>query len=224
MTERVILPIHGQDHCPGGPDPIPCLVNVPWIAVYDNVIYGQQVGDTEALDVRLKFLAAVVSDNGDDYFGVDTITSDPELGEDIYRPIIKQSGIYAFTFWLFYNDPSRRISIARFYFNTTATGFDFPGEVPSSFGSFRWDMLNNNPSEVEWTNDDFLYLDTAILPIKLNNNPVTPWTVDPWLIIMEHIGADFDIILNHKALWIYRLGPLNSTKNWPIQGIGILPE
>lgn len=25
MTERVVLPIHGQDHCPGGPDPIPCL-------------------------------------------------------------------------------------------------------------------------------------------------------------------------------------------------------
>ena len=25
MTERVILPIHGADHCPGGPDPIPCL-------------------------------------------------------------------------------------------------------------------------------------------------------------------------------------------------------
>lgn len=25
MTERVVLPIHGLDHCPGGPDPIPCL-------------------------------------------------------------------------------------------------------------------------------------------------------------------------------------------------------
>jgi hypothetical protein len=24
VTERVILPIHGHDHCPGGPDPIPC--------------------------------------------------------------------------------------------------------------------------------------------------------------------------------------------------------
>lgn len=28
MTERIVLPIHGQDHCPGGPDPIPCLTNV----------------------------------------------------------------------------------------------------------------------------------------------------------------------------------------------------
>ena len=30
MTERVVLPIHGSDHCPGGPDPIPCLAATPY--------------------------------------------------------------------------------------------------------------------------------------------------------------------------------------------------
>jgi hypothetical protein len=31
VTERLVLPIHGGDHCPGGPDPIPCLSSeIPW--------------------------------------------------------------------------------------------------------------------------------------------------------------------------------------------------
>ena len=27
MAEKFVIPIHGGDHCPGGPDPIPCLGN-----------------------------------------------------------------------------------------------------------------------------------------------------------------------------------------------------
>lgn len=33
--EKQVLPIHGDQHCPGGPDPIPCLTNsVPFFRAY----------------------------------------------------------------------------------------------------------------------------------------------------------------------------------------------
>jgi hypothetical protein len=28
---KTVLPIHGEDHCPGGPDPLPCLGPMPWV-------------------------------------------------------------------------------------------------------------------------------------------------------------------------------------------------
>jgi hypothetical protein len=44
MPERVVLPIHGPDHCPGGPDPIPCLTSS--LPVFRAVIQGTE--DSEA--------------------------------------------------------------------------------------------------------------------------------------------------------------------------------
>ena len=41
MTERVILPIHGADHCPGGPDPIPCLTDEIKYIVCKDIATGQ---------------------------------------------------------------------------------------------------------------------------------------------------------------------------------------
>ena len=35
MTERIVLPIHGADHCPGGPDPIPCFTSLPYAYMGD---------------------------------------------------------------------------------------------------------------------------------------------------------------------------------------------
>jgi hypothetical protein len=35
---KVVLPIHGGDHCPGGPDPIPCLGGTfPWVILRESI-------------------------------------------------------------------------------------------------------------------------------------------------------------------------------------------
>lgn len=53
MSQKTVLPIHGADHCPGGPDPLPCLasaagaVPTPW-ATARNVTLSTSVASGTA--------------------------------------------------------------------------------------------------------------------------------------------------------------------------------
>ena len=48
MAEKFVVPIHGSDHCPGGPDPIPCLGGaiVEWGNVAEIVTLSVATGST----------------------------------------------------------------------------------------------------------------------------------------------------------------------------------
>jgi hypothetical protein len=47
---KTVLPIHGEDHCPGGPDPIPCLGGpVHWAKVYNSNPIARAAGAGQTL-------------------------------------------------------------------------------------------------------------------------------------------------------------------------------
>jgi hypothetical protein len=210
-----VVPIHGEDHCPGGPDEIPCLANDAWIALYDRFIIGQQIGDSEPYDVPLKFPAAVISDNGDDYFGISTVVANQH-----YRAIIKEDGVYNFTFWLAWNEPSVKSSKYIVHIATTAGSYTFPGE-PLGLQNLRWEFLNTISDDASWSDWNVHNHASSTIPLKLDLNvPPTPATLDPRLVVMEFDSASFDIVIGAKALIITRHGPLSSTRTWPSTGIG----
>lgn len=57
MPERLVLPIHGADHCPGGPDEIPCLGAQVFRALHYNDDVGDDitVGGTTNVDITYNY-------------------------------------------------------------------------------------------------------------------------------------------------------------------------
>lgn len=97
MTERQVIPIHGGDHCPGGPDPIPCLESSPtvWAALSNQVlgwVYEGAGGDDD-----VDWDTIFISTQGESYFGVEVVEGGGQFGDDIGFLTATQSGIYTFT-------------------------------------------------------------------------------------------------------------------------------
>jgi len=75
---KVVLPIHGPDHCPGGPDPIPCL-RIPYFRMWQYAVQTTLDGVTGDAD-PLRFDRWETSDT--DYFEEPSITpgTPPTIG------------------------------------------------------------------------------------------------------------------------------------------------
>lgn len=97
MPERLVLPIHGADHCPGGPDPIPCLVAgnaTPWILLvaggqtlpgdgaFDPLLFDQLRWDPTLVALN----PADVTDGSDDIFEIDVLTFG---ATDYFQPTLR---------------------------------------------------------------------------------------------------------------------------------------
>jgi hypothetical protein len=86
VAEKFVIPIHGQDHCPGGPDPIPCLSNVfPY--VYRELLPANN-DDTQAITTSnagtiIVFDAASNPGLG---AGASTVTEYGDGGESYFEP------------------------------------------------------------------------------------------------------------------------------------------
>lgn len=74
---KLVLPIHGDQHCPGGPDPLPCLASGgPWIR---QVMNPADLDDTQLVSSGAWTLVKVGGDNGP--FGTGA-TFDTFYGDD----------------------------------------------------------------------------------------------------------------------------------------------
>lgn len=68
-----LVPIHGRDHCPGGPDPIPCLSSsYPYIYRINET--GQTI-EAESPE-QVVFSTGTTQNEGTDYFAVSGVDPD----------------------------------------------------------------------------------------------------------------------------------------------------
>ena len=93
---KVVVPNHGPDHCPGGPDPIPCLTGgtVPWIWLqaggqtlpgdggFDPFLFDGLVWDPALVSLN----PADVTDGSDGIFDIEILSHG---GTDYYHPILR---------------------------------------------------------------------------------------------------------------------------------------
>lgn len=77
-----VLPIHGPDHCPGGPDPIPCLTQ-PWV-----ILRGAEVeSDGSGINVPVRYQYAAKNYDPGNIFNIDQQI-------DGFRLQVTEEGIY----------------------------------------------------------------------------------------------------------------------------------
>lgn len=88
MTERIVLPIHGEDHCPGGPDPIPCLVK-PWA-----LLYGGFATCPTGTTFPVPWATAIKHNDPDDAFFSWRIDDVGDPGNDRFVLTLEREGIY----------------------------------------------------------------------------------------------------------------------------------
>jgi hypothetical protein len=92
-VSKAVVPIHGSDHCPGGPDPIPCLTSAirPWAQLMDG--YGGTNAWASATWTPVDFDYAAKYDPDDYYFSWVT-TDSGTTGNSRFVLTLEQTGLY----------------------------------------------------------------------------------------------------------------------------------
>ncbi len=191
--------MHGRTHCASGSDPIPpeCLTaSTPWIAVYDNLYYGQTISTT-GTGTNLEF---PYIDWSTDASGIFTyVRSASTIGAtNNYNPRLLVDGVYAFS-WDEHSDSVGNDINAVEYFLPVGT---YPGGTADN----RWKYF----MDATTIDNHFRAMGTLILPVDVGSGI----TIYPYIDVQKESGDPaFDIVFRNK-LWIYYLGQLNNTSTF----------
>ena len=122
MAEKFVVPIHGSDHCPGGPDPIPCLTsNLPWARIsFPFAAAAQSIANNSITNVEMvDDYNMAAGEGGENYF--DRTTN--------FNVRIKQAGWYSVTAQVFW-------AVAVTWNYSMLIGGSVAGWMPSAPGYF----------------------------------------------------------------------------------------
>jgi hypothetical protein len=194
-----VIPIHGGDHCPGGPDPIPCLSSKrPWI--------GLLGGDT-AVDNTTQFALldeadwdpALVTDadsGGDTYFQVD---SHNQAGGDYWILTTKVEGWYTFEYIVSWTN------VAGGAADGYALAFlDFNSNLNFPFG----DLDSNNREAKDWVVGSVGAL-VASARLNIYRTIYVPANREWQPQVKQTSGADRDYGAHLKVWWEGMFGSTN---------------
>lgn len=208
---------HGRDHLPSGyaavvrevSDPSELLDegsadqirsvtstagSVPWIAVYDNLYYGQTI-NTSSSGVNLQFPYIDWSDDASGIFSY--FRSASTIGaSNSYNPTLLRDGVYLFA-WDEHAD-----SVGN---GTYAVQYNLPiNTTPGGTSDNHWKQY---VAADGFSLSDYREMGSIMLPVDVGSGV----TVVPWITVFrESADADFGITFRNK-LWIGYLGPLNNS-------------
>lgn len=196
---------HGWTHAPkaqGGTDPIPgATVSTPWIAVYDDLPYGQGISTASGF-VSLQYPYIDWSDDAGGTFTY--VRTASGLGaSNNYQPKILADGIYSFTATEACESLGNGGKDFKIAFNLNVSGA-YPGGnggAPEVLRDEQW-YANATDFSVAY----FYFARTWVLPIKVGSG----LTVVPSVSVIKTSadGSTWSATLRNR-LFITYLGPLN---------------
>lgn len=171
----------------------PFGADIPWIACYDNLPYGQTINTSASENLEYPYI-----DWSDNAGGIFTyVRSASTLGaSNNYNPKLLVDGLYLFS----WDEISENVGSGEY-----AVDFHLPiGNYPGGTADNRWKRYNN---AAIWSSTYFYEMGSIMLPVDVG----TGITVYPWIEVIPKTGAsNFNVTFRNK-LWIAYLGPLNNS-------------
>lgn len=129
-----VVPIHGRDHCPGGPDPIPCLdTNRPWARIARRFADSNQVISNVSfteIDTTTDWNVGA-GESGNGVFTVDHTTNILEV--EIAAVILVHCRVYWFSAitnpWILWVNNSRVANLNEAHFAGLGGSTDDAGDL-----------------------------------------------------------------------------------------------
>lgn len=177
-----------------------------WIAAYDNEFFGQDIATTSGI-VQMQFPYIDWSDNAGGIFSY-VRTASTIGATNNYNPTLEVDGVYAFTFWVYLDDPTAN-NYSIYYSLDTSTYY--PGRAtgrPNITDRIvnTYDFQDAAGTARVYASPYLDYYRTIVLPCELVGGP---GTVYPAIQVLKPATAANFTLTFRSRFWITYLGPLD---------------